>query len=178
MLVDNRLSEFTRGSESIWGGCLMIDKGELFEFLMKRVGEIVSSRDSDENKLKAICKMLKDNISYYDWVGFYIVDKKRQDELLLGPFVGEPTQHVRIPFGRGICGQAAKLRKTFVVQDISKETNYLSCSTKVKSEIVVPIFKNGAIAGELDIDSHCLSPFTVDDEHFLMKLSAMVSELL
>ena len=156
----------------------MADKGKLFEFLTKRVAEIVSSRDSEENKLKAICKMLKGEISYYDWVGFYIVDKKRQDELLLGPFVGEPTQHARIPFGKGICGQAAKLRKTFVVQDISKETNYLSCSTKVKSEIVVPIFKNEAIVGELDIDSHCLSPFTEEDEQFLRKVSAMVSGLL
>ena len=61
--------------------------------------------------------------------------------------------------------------------DTAKENNYLSCSTKVKSEIVVPIFKNNAIVGELDIDSHSLSPFTLDDEEFLMKLSAMVSEL-
>jgi len=156
----------------------MTDKTELFESLVRRVGEILDSRDSKDNKLKAICKMLKDEIPYYDWVGFYIVDKKRQDELLLGPFVGEPTQHVRIPFGRGICGQAAKLRKTFVVQDISKETNYFSCSTKVRSEIVVPIFKNEAIVGELDIDSHCLSPFTEEDEQFLGRVSTMVSELL
>jgi GAF domain-containing protein len=156
----------------------MTNKTELFESLVRRVGEILDSRDSKANKLKAICKILKDNISYYDWVGFYIVDKKRQDELLLGPFVGEPTQHTRIPFGKGICGQAAKLQKTFVVQDTSKETNYLSCSTKVKSEIVVPIFKDEAIVGELDIDSHCLSPFTEEDEQFLRRVSAMVSELL
>jgi len=76
----------------------------------------VSSREDGDAKLKAICKLLKDNVSYYDWVGFYFVDKKKQKELLLGPFVGEPTEHIRIPFGRGICGQAAELRKAFVVR--------------------------------------------------------------
>jgi len=69
------------------------------------------------------------------------------------------------------------VKTTFVVQDVSKETNYLSCSPEVKSEIVVPIFKNGKIIGELDIDSHILSPFTDDDKAFLTKLSEMVSEL-
>ena len=102
---------------------------------------------------------------------------KRKKELLLGPFEGEPTEHVKISFSRGICGKAAEIKKTFVVQDVSKETNYLSCSPKVKSEIVVPIFKNGKIAGELDIDSHTPSPFTDEDKAFLEKICEMVSKL-
>lgn len=119
-----------------------------------------------------------DNVSHYDWVGFYLVDKTRENELVLGPFEGEPTEHVRIPFGRGVCGQVVELGKTFIVQDVSKETSYLSCSPKVKSEIVVPIFKNGEIVGELDVDSHALSPFTGEDRVFLEKICEIVSKLL
>lgn len=156
----------------------MVDKSRLFGFLAKKIGEALKSRGNRDEKLKTICRLLRDNVSYYNWVGFYIVDKKRQDELVLGPFEGEPTEHTRIPFGRGICGQAAELRKTFLVQDVSKETNYLSCSANVKSEIVIPIFKNEEVVGELDIDSHALSPFTKEDEAFLKKIGEMASRIL
>ncbi|MCW3994262.1 MAG: GAF domain-containing protein [Candidatus Bathyarchaeota archaeon] len=161
------------------GGC-MKKKRELsnFLFLIEKIRKIVDSKPDKDGKLKAICKLLRDNISHYDWVGFYLTDKARKNELILGPFEGEPTEHVGIPFGRGICGQAAELRKTFIVQDVSKELNYLSCSPKVKSEIVIPIFKNGEIVGELDIDSHTLSPFTDEDREFLEKVCEMVSKLL
>lgn len=74
--------------------------------------------------------------------------------LELGPYVGEATDHTRIPFGKGICGQAADTLKTFVVQDVNKANNYLACSIHVKSEIVVPILKGEQFVGELDIDSH------------------------
>ncbi len=124
-----------------------------------------------------MCKLLADNVSYYDWVGFYFVDKEKPNELVLGPFVGEPTEHVRIPFGKGICGQAASRKETFIVQDVAKESNYLSCSSKVKSEIVIPIFKNGELVGELDIDSHVASPFTSGDRIFLSKMVEMTSGL-
>jgi L-methionine (R)-S-oxide reductase len=146
--------------------------------LIQKVTEILRHNLDGEGKLKAICKLLKDNVSYYNWVGFYSLDKQRPDELVLGSFEGEPTEHVRIPFGKGICGQAASLKKTFVVQDVSKEINYLSCSSKVKSEIVIPIFRNNRIVGELDIDSHIASPFTSDDESFLTKIAEMVRGLL
>jgi L-methionine (R)-S-oxide reductase len=154
------------------------EKGRLFSFLTKRINEVLKNRLDRDEKLKTICRLLKDNVSYYDWVGFYIVDQERQNELLLGPFEGEPTEHVRIPFGKGICGQAAETRRTFVVQDVSREMNYLACSSKVKSEIVTPIFKGEKVVGELDIDSHALSPFTDEDEAFLRKISDMVSQLL
>ncbi len=156
----------------------MIDKNPLFKSLIAKTERILQERAEGNPELAAVCKLLKDEVPYYDWVGFYIVDKEKPDELVLGPFEGEPTQHVRIAFGKGICGQAAKRRRTFVVQDVSKETNYLSCSTNVKSEIVSPIFKEKKIVGELDIDSHRLSPFTSEDEVFLRKIGEMVSRLL
>lgn len=109
-------------------------------------------------------------------MGFYIVDSS-QRELLLGPFAGRPTQHVTICFGRGICGQTVEKGETLVVQDVSEEANYLSCSPKVRSEIVVPVLREGEIVGELDIDSHTLAPFSGEDRAFLEEVCDMVSGL-
>jgi L-methionine (R)-S-oxide reductase len=145
---------------------------------MVEVAEILQSNLNSVAKLKTVCKLLKNKVSYFNWVGFYAVEKERPNELVLISFEGEPTEHVRIPFGKGICGQAASLQRVFVVQDISKEANYLSCSSKVKSEIVIPIFRNAVIVGELDIDSHVASPFTLDDEKYLSIIAKMTSELL
>jgi L-methionine (R)-S-oxide reductase len=122
--------------------------------------------------------LLKNNVSYYNWVGLYVIDKKKSTELVLVSFEGEPTEHVRIPFGKGVCGQVALSRKILVVQDITKEANYISCSSKVKSEIVIPIFRNEELIAELDIDSHIASPFTLDDEKFLTEIAEMLSGLL
>lgn len=152
-------------------------KKAYFDFLLQKSESILNGSSSVEEKLQAISTLLKEHIPHYDWVGFYLVDKESPKELVLGPFDGEPTEHVRIPFGKGICGQAAKTKETFVVQDVSKETNYLSCSPDVQSEIVVPIFKNKKVIGELDIDSHEISPFTEEDESFLRSLCEMISSI-
>lgn len=147
-----------------------------FESLKTEIKEIIHSQSNRVEKLKAIGQLLKDNIDYYDWVGFYLADSAKK-ELLLGPYFGEPTEHTRIPFGKGICGQAAEKKETFLIKDVSQETNYLSCSPKVKSEIVVPIFKNGEIVGQIDIDSHTISPFNQEDQRFLEDISNELAEL-
>jgi L-methionine (R)-S-oxide reductase len=154
----------------------MQNKKQKFTLLQKQVKEIINNNSARRDKLQAICQLLKDNIDYYDWVGFYIADIPKS-ELILGPFVGKPTEHTKIPFGRGICGQAAERKETFVIQDVSKQTNYLSCSPKVKSEIVVPIFKNGKVVGQIDIDSHITSPFTHEDKQFLAAICKAASKL-
>lgn len=146
-----------------------------FTHLLDKITSIASSNLSSNKKLKSICELLRDNISYYNWVGFYIVHPGQQ--LVLGPFVGEPTEHTEISFGKGICGQAAESEKTFIVQDTSKENNYLSCSINVKSEIVVPILRDNKIVGELDIDSHTSSPFTNKDKEFLENICKIISNL-
>jgi GAF domain-containing protein len=96
----------------------MIDKRALFDSLTKRINEVLKGKANRDQKLKTVCRLLKENVPHYNWVGFYLVDKKEQNELVLGPFEGEPTEHVRIAFGKGICGQAAKLEKTLLVQDV------------------------------------------------------------
>ncbi|MGC9467112.1 MAG: GAF domain-containing protein [Anaerolineae bacterium] len=148
-----------------------------YERLLGRVQGIVEMDTGRDAKLRAICTLLRDEVPHYDWVGFYLVDPEAERELVLGPFAGAPTEHVRIPFGEGICGQAADTEATFVVQDVSLETNYLSCSPDVRSEIVVPILKDGTVIGELDIDSHALAPFTALDRVFLDSVCAEVATL-
>jgi GAF domain-containing protein len=142
---------------------------------LERVRAILDKPAGGEAKMLEICWLLNSRFPNFNWVGFYIATGTR--ELALGPFVGEPTEHVRIPYGRGICGQAAETRKTFVVDDVSNESNYLACSMYVRSEIVVPILVNGEVAGELDIDSHESNAFTKEDRAFLERLCAEASRL-
>ncbi len=149
-----------------------------FAALRKRVARILARpRLSRDERLSALCTLLRAKAPGYDWVGFYIVDPAKRDELVLGPFAGEPTEHVRIPFGRGICGQAAAGKRTFVVQDVGKETNYLACSLNVKAEIVVPVLKKGKVVAELDVDSHTPAAFGEADRAFLEELCASVARL-
>jgi GAF domain-containing protein len=150
---------------------------QTFEPLLREVRSIADGAQPRDEKLAAICSLLKTKIPHYHWVGFYLVDPTRARELALGPFVGAPTEHTHIAFGQGICGQAADTGQTFLIQDVSQETNYLSCSPDVRSEIVVPILKEGAVVGELDIDSHALAPFTEHDRLLLEQIAAIVAAL-
>ncbi len=151
---------------------------ELCDRLLTQIGELVEASMPTSEKLQSICEMLQELVPHYDWVGFYIVDRENLRELVLGPFTGEPTEHVRIPFGKGICGQAAETGEVFVVQDVAKEGNYLACSLHVKSEIVVPVFRGGKLVGELDIDSHQPEAFTPEDTGLLQKVADMAGKLL
>ncbi len=146
--------------------------------LLKKAAELLEASNDSRSALKELCLLLKKSVPHYDWVGFYLVDTEKPDELVLGPFDGAPTEHTRIKFGRGICGQAAATGKTFVVDDVTRESNYLACSLHVKSEIVLPIFTHGRLTGELDIDSHTPAAFDDSDEVFLKIVCDMVSEII
>ncbi len=149
-----------------------------FPELLDEARSMLTGTGSRDMKLGSVCVLLAGRVPHYNWVGFYLRDPSGREELVLGPYVGDPTDHTRIAFGRGICGQAASRGVTFVVQDVSKETNYLSCSARVKSEIVVPILKGGEVAGELDIDSHALAPFADEDREFLEAVASQVAKIL
>ncbi len=155
----------------------MLDKTQKFNLIINNIMRIAKSASTRNEKLTKICQSLKEHVPYYDWVGFYIADESEK-ELTLGPFAGEPTEHIKIPFGKGVCGQAVAKKETVVVQDVSSETNYLSCSPMVRSEMVVPIIKNDKVMGELDIDSHTHAPFTDEDKKFLEDVINIVTQLL
>jgi L-methionine (R)-S-oxide reductase len=156
----------------------MTDKAKIYEGLLPNVKVIIEGSGSREKKLQRICDLLRREVPYFDWVGFYLTDTEKPDDLVLGPFNGAPTEHVRISVGTGICGRAAHTRRMFVVQDVSKETNYLACSPEVKAEIVLPVLIGGRVWGELDIDSHTLAPFSSDDGEFLGKVCSLVAEMV
>lgn len=146
--------------------------------LKPQIIAIVSdTNQSVDDRLLAICDVLESHIPYYNWVGFYFRNGDKE-ELKLGPYVGAPTDHTIIPFGKGICGQVAVSNQNFVVPDVSAQNNYIACSISVKAEIVVPIFVNGENIGQIDIDSNTLNPFTEADEHFLEFVCAQVSSIL
>lgn len=146
--------------------------------LKKRLSSILESpKHNTEEKLQKVCHLLDQEISYFNWTGFYFKNGDKE-ELKLGPYVGAPTDHTIIPYGKGICGQVAVSNETFVVPDVHEESNYLSCSIDTKAEIVVPIFKDGKNIGQIDIDSHTIDPFTEEDRELLEWLCNEVSKIL
>lgn len=148
-----------------------------FQDLKTKVNTIVRDIEIDtEHKLLNICELLSNSIAYYNWVGFYFKNGDKQ-ELKLGPYVGAPTDHTIIPFGKGICGQVAVSNQNFVVPDVTAQDNYIACSIDVKAEIVVPIFVNGENIGQIDIDSNTPDPFTEKDERFLEYVCKKVASL-
>ncbi|MCF8273965.1 MAG: GAF domain-containing protein [Flavobacteriaceae bacterium] len=150
----------------------------IFKTLKPQVETIVSDEQKSVNeKLLAICELLENKVTYYNWVGFYFRNGKKE-ELILGPYVGAKTDHTIIPFGKGICGQVAVSNQNFVVPDVTAQDNYIACSITVKAEIVIPIFINGENIGQIDIDSNTPNPFTKEDERFLEFVCAQVAILL
>ena len=126
---------------------------------------------------KSLVQWLDEEVSYYNWTGFYFMNDEKQ-QLEIGPYVGAYTDHTVIPYGRGICGQVAVSGKTFEVPDVHAQDNYLACSLATKSEIVVPIYKGENLVGQIDIDSHELDPFTQEDHHLLEAVANFVAQRL
>jgi L-methionine (R)-S-oxide reductase len=105
-------------------------------------------------------QQLRVKFSGFDWVGIYIMNHN-ENILELGPFIGAPTEHTRIPFGKGICGQVALSGETFHSPNVNEEDNYIACSIETQSELVVPIYdKENILVAQLDVDSHSKHTFT------------------
>jgi GAF domain-containing protein len=123
--------------------------------------------------LERSVELLKARLPHYTWVGIYLIDG---NDLVLGPFLGKPSPHTRIPLGQGICGAAAAAKATIVVDDVNADPRYLACSIETKSEIVVPIMRGGAVLGELDIDSDTAAAFTQADRDLLESVARMLAD--
>ncbi|XXF63459.1 GAF domain-containing protein [Thermoanaerobacterium thermosaccharolyticum] len=150
-----------------------MDKTAFFERLITMVEKASREIDDLDYFYHEVVKILDSNVPYYNWTGFYFM----QDGLLqLGPYIGRPTEHVKIKVGQGICGRAVAENSTIVVDDVTKEENYLACSIETKSEIVVPIRVGDEIIGEIDIDSDEKSAFDDDDRKFLEAVADIVSK--
>lgn len=149
-----------------------------FDQLESQVKAIIEEKSTNQTeKLQAICDLLHFEIPYYTWVGFYFADAVSKT-LHLGPFAGMPTDHIVIPFGKGICGQVAVSNQNFIVPDVHAQDNYIACSLSVKSEIVIPLFVKGQNIGQIDIDSDTINAFTDQDEAFLVNINKLVGNYL
>ena len=149
--------------------------------LAKELTTLADAAPSIEDLMSTIVGRLQERLGHYDWVGFYMIEKGGIGEdpmLVLGPYVGAVTNHKRIPLNQGICGAAASSGKTVVVDDVSKDPRYLACSLETKSEIVVPVFVKGQVAGELDIDSHFPAAFGAEDQKLVQYCAELVGKKL
>ena len=142
--------------------------------ILADVRHLASVASSLESLQQSIVEAIAQRLLYYNWTGFYMLDPSDPQTLVLGPFVGDPTPHVRIPVTEGICGAAVATGETVIVDDVNADPRYLSCSIKTRSEIVVPIYARQSIAGEIDIDSHILAAFTEVDRAFLEGVAGIV----
>ena len=124
-----------------------------------------------------VVALLDANVHYYNWSGFYFMNHHKR-QLEIGPYVGAHTDHVTIPFGKGICGQVAESGTSFEVPDVEQQDNYLACSIDTRSELVVPMYLGELLIGQIDIDSHFVDPFTAEDHELLSWTAGFVAQRL
>ncbi len=149
--------------------------------LRKELDTVAATATSARELMAQVVERLHARMLKYNWVGFYMIERGENgapDILALGPFVGAMTPHTRIPLNQGICGAAASSGKTVVVDDVKSDPRYLACSLETKSEIVVPVFVNGRVVGELDIDSHFPTAFGPEDRALVEHCAELVGRYL
>lgn len=152
-----------------------MDKQSRYRELLSQI-EVFANADDNPISVLSNCAAVMKVVfqKEYFWVGFYIVDG---DELILGPFQGTPAC-TRIKFGRGVCGIARKEGRSLVVEDVEEFPGHIACSSLSKSEIVVPLFSDGVVIGEIDIDSTELATFDDVDREYLEKAAEKIAPFM
>ncbi|MDC3415780.1 GAF domain-containing protein [Aquibacillus salsiterrae] len=145
-----------------------------YELLLKQLEALISDEDNEIANLANASALLNQFLDKVNWVGFYLWTN---DELVLGPFQGLPAC-VRIGYGRGVCGTAVKEGKTQRISDVHQFPGHIACDAASKSEIVVPLYKDGTIYGVLDIDSPIIDRFDETDQKYLEKFANLVESSL
>ena len=139
------------------------------------IDDLIRTERDPQRVMQRVVEILKREVSHYTWAGIYLLEG---DELVLGPFLGKPSPHTRIPIGDGICGAAARERETIIVDDVNADSRYLACSLETKSEIVVPIMSGARVLGEIDIDSDQPAAFGSDDRRLLESVASLLAPVL
>lgn len=148
-------------------------KVEQYQSILPQIQAIVEDEADVIANLANICAALRQQFGWF-WIGFYLV---KGNELVLGPFQG-PIACTRIAKGRGVCGSAWQQQRVIVVPDVEQFPGHIACSSDSKSEIVLPIMKNGECVGVLDIDSDELNQFDEVDAEHLQQLMAMIEKFI
>ena len=144
----------------------------MYDLLLKQIESVVDKDIPLVSNLANISALLF-TMENVNWAGFYLLDK---DKLVLGPFQGEVACTI-IPLGKGVCGTSIERRETIVVDNVHEFKGHIACSTKSKSEIVVPIIKDNHLIGVIDIDSPIYSRFSDKEKEFLEKVSDLIAKL-
>ena len=145
------------------------NKQTQYESLIPQIKALVEGEKDLVANLANIAAALKEQFGWF-WVGFYWV---KNDELVLGPFQG-PVACTRIRKGRGVCGTSWAEASTLIVPDVEKFPGHIACSSLSKSEIVVPIIRNGEVLGVLDVDASELNQFDETDQQYLEQIVGLV----
>ncbi len=155
-----------------------VEKMELYSSILQSIEQkLLQIENLTANKIYMIVVDQLATISYFNWTGIYLLDKEK-NELVLNYHVGKPTEHTKIPVGRGVCGSAVAERKDKIVQDVAKEDNYLACSLETRSEIVVLIGNKTEIIAQIDVDSDNIAAFDEIDQKYLHQVSDLIVEKL
>ncbi len=149
------------------------DKAARYEELLPQVAALLDGEPDLIANLANVTAVLRACLPVASWVGFYIL---RGDTLVLGPFQGN-VACVRIALGRGVCGTAARERRTIVVDDVEQFPGHIACDAGSRSEVVVPLVANGRLVGVLDVDSYELAAFDAIDARYLESLAAQLGSL-
>jgi GAF domain-containing protein len=150
-----------------------LDKEEKYIELTKQVKSLIDNEEDHIANLSNICAAISETHKFL-WTGFYIV---KGNELVLGPFQG-PVACTRIAYGNGVCGTSWKNKKTIIVEDVNSFPGHIVCSSKSKSEIVIPIFNNGNVYGVLDVDDSEYATFDETDQKYLKEIVRLFEEKL
>jgi L-methionine (R)-S-oxide reductase len=128
-----------------------------------------------QTAMQEAVRLLKEQLPHYTWAGIYLMDGS---DLVLGPYLGKPSPHTRIPLNQGICGAAVSQKATIIVDDVNSDPRYLACSIETKSEIVVPIMDGERVLGEIDIDSDQPAAFGAEDRVLLEETARALARRL
>jgi GAF domain-containing protein len=152
---------------------LLVSKGtkeEQYKSLLPQIAAIIEGETDSTANLANIAAALKEQFGWF-WTGFYLV---KNGELVVGPFQG-PVACTRIRKGKGVCGASWAQAATIIVPDVEKFPGHIACSSLSRSEIVVPIIRNGEVVGVLDVDSEAPDQFDVTDQRWLEKLVDIIT---
>ncbi|MGE7779694.1 GAF domain-containing protein [Peribacillus sp. NPDC097264] len=150
------------------------NKVENYALVQKQLIALIEDEPNMIANLSNASALLNQFLGEINWVGFYLLEK---DELVLGPFQGLPAC-VRIPIGKGVCGTSAAERKTMRVEDVHQFPGHIACDAATRSEIVVPLMKDGKLIGVLDIDSPIPNRFDESDQQGLEKITDILCNYL
>ncbi|SFC58006.1 GAF domain-containing protein [Bacillus sp. OV322] len=150
------------------------NKEENYKMVIKQLVSLIEDEKNMVANLSNASSLLNQFLDEVNWVGFYLIEGT---ELVLGPFQGLPAC-VRIPFGKGVCGTSAAERKTMRIEDVHQFPGHIACDAASRSEIVVPLLKNGELLGVLDIDSPIIKRFDEIDEKMLQEFASTLAQYL